>query len=83
MAEVSQAESRVRVTRIHGSCPVRDFPQPRAFSIIVPRGDNRRRKIKRNELESIADELAEHFGGVTVKRDVQSCWWNDQEKPPE
>ena len=68
-----------RVTRIEGSCPVRTYPQPRVFEIIVPRGDNRRRKIKNEELQKIADNLSEHFGGVTVDKEVQGCWWNPED----
>ena len=48
----------------------------REFRLIIPKFDNDLHKIKAEEIEEIAKEMSEHFGGVTVYPSVLGCWKN-------
>jgi len=52
----------------------------REFSLILPKWDNDQHRINPRIIKEFADEMSEHFGGVTIKPTVLGCWVNKQDK---
>ena len=50
----------------------------REYRIIVPKWDNSGRKIKSEEIEEIAKEISEHFGGVSIIPSILGCWKDEK-----
>lgn len=50
------------------------------YKIIIPKWDNSGRKIKAEEVQKIAVEVSDKFGGCTIRPTVLGCWVDDQDE---
>lgn len=48
------------------------------YRLILPKRDNKDRRISPNEIQAFAEKFSEQFGGATIFPSILGCWKNRQ-----